>query len=302
MTLFTRTLIYAVYLGVVALVNLPAIQGVIQLSTQDASASHHVLIPLVTLALVYRDRKAVFSSVSFDLKSGAVLFAAGIALIVLAHLNGAVGPGGLLSAAMGGGVLLALAGFLACFGRQPFRRALFPLAFLMFTVPIPDIVLNNAVAVLKRGSTEAVAILFGLSGTPFHREGYVFTLRDFVIEVADQCSGIRSSIALVLTTLLAGHLFLRATWKKAVLVLAIFPLTIFKNGIRIVTLSLLAMHVDPGFLTGQLHHEGGILFFVLALALLFPLFAALAKSDAGGSARRRLAVDVPRDPSEAISL
>ena len=66
---------------------------------------------------------------------------------------------------------------------------------------------------------------------------------------------------------------------KALLALAVIPLTIVKNGIRIVSLTLLAVHVNPSFLTGQLHHEGGIVFFVLALLLLSPLFRLLQRSE-----------------------
>jgi exosortase/archaeosortase family protein len=62
-----------------------------------------------------------------------------------------------------------------------------------------------------------------------------------------------------------------------VMVLAILPLAVLKNGIRIVTLTLLAIHVDPGFLSGQLHHEGGIVFFLLSLAMLAPLLFILRR-------------------------
>jgi exosortase/archaeosortase family protein len=62
-------------------------------------------------------------------------------------------------------------------------------------------------------------------------------------------------------------------------VLVILPIVVIKNAIRIVALSLLAMHVDPSFLTGQLHHEGGFVFFVLALGLLAPLFVMLKRSE-----------------------
>jgi len=84
---------------------------------------------------------------------------------------------------------------------------------------------------------------------------------------------------LLLTSLLAGHTFLRTPWTKTVIVLAILPVTILKNGVRIVTLSLLAMHVDPGFLAGQLHHEGGIVFFLLALVMLAPVLFLLRRSE-----------------------
>jgi len=146
-------------------------------------------------------------------------------------------------------------------------------------IPIPTVVMDGATQFLKNGSSEAVAGLFTLTGTPFHREGFVFSLPSFVIEIADECSGIRSSIALLLTGLLAGHQFLRKPWTKIVLVLMILPIAVIKNAIRIVALSLLAMHVDPSFLTGQLHHEGGFVFFLLALGLLAPLFVLLKRSE-----------------------
>jgi exosortase len=124
-----------------------------------------------------------------------------------------------------------------------------------------------------------VAALFTLTGTPYLREEFVFTLPKFVIEVADECSGIRSTIALLLTTLIAGHLFLGSGWARLFLVLAIFPVTILKNGIRIVSLSLLASHVNPDFLIGRLHSDGGIVFFLMALALLAPVLNLLRFSE-----------------------
>ena len=64
-----------------------------------------------------------------------------------------------------------------------------------------------------------------------------------------------------------------------VFVLFAFPLGLVKNGIRITTLTLLAVYVDPSFLTGNLHHDGGFVFFLLALAMLAPVLLLLEKSD-----------------------
>jgi exosortase/archaeosortase family protein len=58
---------------------------------------------------------------------------------------------------------------------------------------------------------------------------------------------------------------------QTALVLVVLPIAILKNGVRILTLSLLAIHLDPGYLTGQLHKEVGVVFFVLALAMMQPL-------------------------------
>jgi exosortase len=182
-----------------------------------------------------------------------------------------------LSLAVAGIVVSWVGGFLLVYGRAAFRIALFPLMFLIFTVPIPAAVVDIVTDLLKRGSTAVVAGFFTLSGTPFQRESFRFDLPGFAIEIADECSGIRSSIALLLSGLLAGHTFLRRPWSKALFLLAILPLSVIKNGIRIAVLSLLAMHADPGFLTGRLHHEGGIVFFLLTLAMLAPVLVVLRR-------------------------
>ena len=136
-------------------------------------------------------------------------------------------------------------------------------------------------------SAEASYALFQLFGVPVLRIGFIFSLPGVSIEVAKECSGIRSSLVLVIMSLLAGHLFLRSVWTKAVLTLATLPLLVVKNGIRIVTLSLLSIYVDPSFLTGSLHHQGGIVFFLLALVLLAPVLRLLQQSDRIGRTARQ---------------
>ena len=93
--------------------------------------------------------------------------------------------------------------------------------------------------------------------------------------IRDSCSGIRSSIALVITGVLAARLFLTAWLSRSLLILALFPLAVFKNGVRIVSLSLLTIYVDEGFMTGGLHRKGGIFFFMLTLAVMGLLMGAL---------------------------
>jgi exosortase/archaeosortase family protein len=100
------------------------------------------------------------------------------------------------------------------------------------------------------------------------------------IEVAKECSGIRSSLGLFITAILGGYLFLRTGWKNVILALFVFPITVFKNGIRIVTLSALAIHVDEKFITQSfLHRSGGFLFYIPALLLLGIVLWRLRKSE-----------------------
>jgi exosortase/archaeosortase family protein len=74
-------------------------------------------------------------------------------------------------------------------------------------------------------------------------------------------------------------MFLRKDMNKALFVVLSLPVSIIKNGIRITTLTLLSIHVNPGFLTGKLHRDGGFVFFLAALALLWPVLIVLQKSE-----------------------
>jgi exosortase len=275
----TRALAFVSYCAAGLLLNVNLVPSFLALATGDESASHVVVIPLVSLFLIYQRREAVFASPRFD-PIGLPVVAAGVAGWI-ASGAGTIESSADVTFGIAALVVMWLGGFLVFYGRAAFAAGLFPLLFLAFMIPIPDAVLGAAVQTLKRGSAEAVAALFRLTGTPHYRDGFVFALPTFAIEIADECSGIRSSIALLLTSLLAGDAFLRNTWSKAVLVAVVLPLAILKNGVRIVGLSLLAIHVDPEFLTGQLHNEGGIVFFVASLVLFVPVLALLRRYEYG---------------------
>ena len=99
------------------------------------------------------------------------------------------------------------------------------------------------------------------------------------IEVARECSSIRSSMLLVVTTMILAHLFLRSSWRKAVLIACAIPLAAIKNGIRIFVITELATRVDPGFFDGNLHRRGGILFLALAMAMVGALLWGLRRNE-----------------------
>lgn len=263
--------LFGLHVVAVAAITAGILRTLVEFTWDNPTASHAVGIPFVTLVLIYMNRDSIFSRVRPSPWVGGVIAAAGLALAITAHLLTASAALA-LSIATAGIALSWIGGFVGCFGMAAARAALFPLVFLVFMVPMPAIAIDAATRFLKVGSTELVAGLFTLTGTPHFRQGFVFTLPELVIEIADECSGIRSSIALLLTSLLAGRTFLRSPWGRLALVLVILPIALFKNAVRIVALSLLAIHVDPSFLTGQLHHEGGILFFLMALGLLLPIF------------------------------
>ncbi len=146
-------------------------------------------------------------------------------------------------------------------------------------VPLPDVILDRVIHALQVGSTEITYLIFQAVGIPVLRDGFLLSLPGVTIEVAKECSSIRSSVALFITCLLAAHLYLRTGWKMLLFAFLSFPLSILKNGVRIATLTLLAIYVNPSFLKGRLHHDGGFVFFLLSLLLLWPVFLWLERSD-----------------------
>lgn len=111
------------------------------------------------------------------------------------------------------------------------------------------------------------------------RQGQMFMLPGLTIEVAQECSGIRSSIVLFITAVLAANMILHSGWRRITLVLAVIPLGILRNGMRIYLISVLTVHVDPGIIDSALHHRGGPIFFGMSLVPFLALLWLLRKGD-----------------------
>lgn len=252
----------------------------VRYSLQNASSSHIVLIPFIAFFLLYIERRPPSSATAASTASGIAVMLAGAILGSLAYWGPVPQQGGwALSLAALSLVVVWNGGFLLCYGFTAWRAAAFPLLFLLLMVPLPDVVLNRTIHALQEGSVEIAYLLFQAVGVPVVRHGFLLTVPGVTIEVAKECSSIRSSMALFITCLLAAHLYLRTGWKMLVLVLLSLPLSILKNGIRIATLTLLSIYVNPSFLTGSLHRDGGFVFFLIALLLLFPIFLWLARTE-----------------------
>ena len=131
---------------------------------------------------------------------------------------------------------------------------------------------------------------------PFFRQGFGFELPGIGIEVAKECSSIHSFWALFITGLLVGHFLLRSLSAKVCLSLFTLPLAVFTNAVRIVTIWSLAVHVDIGFMYGDLHHKGGIVFSLISLSILLFSLSVLRKIESRKRTRPAPA-EVPASPT-----
>lgn len=270
----------------VALVWKP-IAALIVLCLHGDSYSHILLIPFITLYLFYAERARIFDQVHSSWILGGSLMIAGTAIFLLANPRFLFVGNINLSALIFGLVIVWIGAFVGLYGTRSARQALFPWFFFLLMIPIPELLLSRIVSVLQYGSVEISFLLFKLFGVPVLRQGIYLSVPGVTIAVAQECSSIRSSMALFITCLLAARFYLRRVRNQVLFVLLSLPLSVVKNGIRITTLTLLSLYVNPGFLHGDLHRDGGFVFFLLALALMWPVLTALRVSENPAPLRSR---------------
>ena len=247
--------------------------------------SYILLVPFVSAYLLYLRRDQLPKKYVIDLPLAIVSLAGGLAILAITWWLDFVGRGPAKNDHL---ALLALS-FLCClaaggfffFGRDWMRAAAFPLAYLIFIVPMPDAMADALETASKFASAEAANLLFHISGTPFLRAGpVVFQLPNITLEVAQECSGIRSSWVLLLTSILAANLFLKTPWRRFALVAFVIPLAILRNGFRILVIGLLCVNVGPQMIHSVIHRRGGPVFFALSLIPLFLVLWWLRRGDA----------------------
>jgi exosortase len=272
---------FAGWLVLSSLLFISPLVAFVRMSLSHDDASYLVLIPFISAWVLFVERDKIFLDLSYDkLLGGLFLLLACCAALASRFARDGSSLDLELSGYILSLVLLWVAGFALLFGKAASKAGYFPLLFLFLMIPPPNFLLEHVIYLLQAGSAWITGALFDLLGVPVLREGFVFHLARVNIEVAKECSGIRSSMALLILALLVAHFLLRSFWRKVLFLACGLLMMILKNGIRIVSLTLLAMYVDPSFLYGKLHHQGGIVFFLLSLLLLAPLLWLLQRGEA----------------------
>lgn len=118
----------------------------VRFSFQYEHYSHIILIPAISLGLVYWKRESIFANVEYDFQLGVISLLLGIVLFWLARWAAlGLSQDTYLSLAISSMVVSWLGGFVACYGSQAFRAGIFPLLFLLFMIPIPALLLDKVV-------------------------------------------------------------------------------------------------------------------------------------------------------------
>jgi exosortase len=171
------------------------------------------------------------------------------------------------------GVLAGLILFLA--GRAYLRILVFPLAFLLFMIPLPAIVFNQIAFPLQLLASRLGEMTISASGVPVLREGNVLLLPGRTLEVAEACSGIRSLLSLLMLAIVLGYFSERRIGPRVAIAIAAIPIAVIANAVRVAGTGLASYWISPAAAEGFFHSFSGWLMFVVALVGLLAVHRAI---------------------------
>jgi len=284
-----------VYLGILTLLFVKPLASLAVYVCGTDLHSHILLVPFVCGYLLSIRRAELPRQLQKSPGLAAALAIVGVGAVVAQGLiQGGPSPWSLndhLALMTLGFVCLALAGGFLFLGRRWMWAALFPACFLFFLIPLPDAWAANLETASQRATAEVVEVFFRMTGMPYVREGVVFQLVGIKIQIAQECSGIRSSWVLFITSLLAANVFLTSGWRRALLVLAVIPLGLLRNAFRILVIAWLCVDVGPHMIDSYIHHHGGPIFFAASMVPFVLLLGWLRRRETSAAKNSNLSDD-----------
>ncbi|MDP5030514.1 exosortase A [Paraglaciecola sp.] len=162
------------------------------------------------------------------------------------------------------GSLVCLVGLV--YGWKIFKFLIFPLAFLVFAVPMGE----ELVPFLQQVTADISVFLVRLVGIPVYREGLYIYIPNGTFVVAEACSGIRFLISMISIAALYAYLFYVSFWRRTAFVIFSIILSIIANGIRAFGIIYIGHVSNMTHAVGFDHLVYGWFFF--AFVLIFLLF------------------------------
>jgi exosortase D (VPLPA-CTERM-specific) len=224
--------------------------------------SHGFLIPFVTAWLLWTRRDALRANIGQPSWIGPVLILFAIALLIIGELSAIY-----ILAQIG--FVIALTGVvLAIGGNALLRVSIFPIAFLLFAIPLPYFIDAVLTLRLQLISSQLGVFFIRLFGIPVYLDGNIIDLGNYKLQVVEACSGLRYLYPLLSLSVLAAYLFHAPIWQRVVVFLSSIPIAIGMNGFRIGLVGILVDRWGNQMAEGFLHFFEGWVIFIACAALL----------------------------------
>lgn len=154
-------------------------------------------------------------------------------------------------------------------GRRALRIAWFPLFFLLFTIPLPGVLVQAITLPLKSAVSYVSAHILHWMGYPVGRTGVILMVGQYQLLVADACAGLTSMFTLEAFGLLYMHVMgYTSKLRNVLLGVLVIPCAFIANVVRVIVLVLVTYHLGNEAGQGFVHGFAGIVLFVVAFILL----------------------------------
>ena len=242
----------------------------------DNRYSHGYLIPPIAGYLVWQ-RRHRFSTLPLHPNGIGLVIIAGSVILMLG-----MGAESFLARVS---LIGALAGMvLFCFGWSPLRLIVFPLAVLLLMIPVPATILNQIEFPLQIGASQFAETVIRAVHIPVVREGNVLVLSNISLEVAEECSGIRSLISLLTLGIVFGYGHDSRWWTRLLVATLAIPVVVLTNGTRVAVTGVAAHYYGSAAVRGFFHDLCGWLAFAAAFAMMVLLHRLLLSVAPDGTA------------------
>jgi exosortase len=255
-------LLVAVVVGLYA----PVLVGLVRQWYTDPDYSHGFLVPFLSAYLIWQRRDKLAEIARRPSNVGLLVVLLSVGLLFL----GSLGAELFLTRIS---IIGTVCGLIVYFsGWKVLRELAFPVAFLLFAIPIPVLIYNAIVFPLQFVASKfATSVLETLNLFPIMREGNVLIMPGMRLEVVEACSGIRSLMSLLALAAGYGYLAEKSVPVRWFMFLAMIPLAIMSNGTRVMITALMTNYIGPRAAEGFMHEFSGWVIFVVATALFLGL-------------------------------
>ena len=249
--------------GLVVLLYAPVLKGLVLQWWSDPDYSHGFFVPLFSGYILWRQRERWMKTEIKPSNFGLLVMSGAIGLLLIGSLGAE-----LFTTRFS--LLVLLTGMILFLGGWKFLGAIsFPLCFLIFMIPLPQIVYNQITFPLQLLASRFATFWLDLVHVPVLRDGNILVMSNYSLEVVEACSGIRSLMTLISLAVIYGYLLERRLWVRILLVVLMVPSAIVSNAIRIMGAGIMAHRFGPAAADGFLHGFSGWVIFLVAFLLLF---------------------------------
>lgn len=252
----------------------------------DGNWSHGFLVPLFSLYFLFTKKNELLRCRPAPNYLGAVVLAFSLAAyFYYAWAQGQAYPQDLT-------ILGAIFGTTLLFGGwRVMRIAWFPIAFLVFAIPLPANLYVDLTMPLRVLASKAAAAILPLFAPGLHTEPQMVII-DYIwperldaagntvrgsLNIEEACSGMRLMMSFVALGVAMAYLQPRPLWQRIIMVLSCVPIAVICNTVRVTTTGVLQVYGYADQARGTPHALLGIGTLLIAFGLYSGLGWVLAR-------------------------